>query len=171
MSCDLVVTPDGAARLDGRILRCALGRGGVSAEKREGDGATPLGRWLCRSLLYRPDRIAVPPTGLTAIPLAPFDGWCDAPGDPAYNRPVRLPYAASCESLWREDHVYDLIVPLGYNDDPVIGGRGSAIFLHLARPGYAPTEGCVALALDDLMAFLARADAGSRVIILDGAET
>jgi L,D-peptidoglycan transpeptidase YkuD (ErfK/YbiS/YcfS/YnhG family) len=166
MSSDLVVTLEGWARLDGRRLRCALGRGGVSADKREGDGATPLGAWACRSLFYRPDRLQAPPTGLAATPLTPTDGWCDQPGDPAYNRPVSLPYAARCERLWRQDPVYDLIVPLGYNDDPVVSGRGSAIFLHLARPGYAPTEGCVALALDDLMAFLARADAGSRVVIL-----
>jgi L,D-peptidoglycan transpeptidase YkuD (ErfK/YbiS/YcfS/YnhG family) len=150
----LTVTPDGVAEWRGRRLRCALGRGGVRPDKREGDGATPAGIWRLRQLLYRADRIVPPALRLPARPLLPEDGWCDAPGDPAYNRPVRLPYAASAEALWREDAIYDLILPLGYNDAPVVPGRGSAIFLHVARPGWAPTQGCVALARDDLLALL-----------------
>ena len=165
MARDLIVTPDGWAEYAGTRVRCALGRGGVAVEKREGDGVTPAGAWPCRAVHYRADRLLVPHTGLAVLTIGRQDGWCDAPEDPAYNRPVKLPYKASTERLWRKDRVYDLIVPLGYNDDPVLPGRGSAIFLHLARPGYAPTEGCVGLALDDLMAFLAGADAGSRVII------
>ncbi|HEY5346811.1 MAG TPA: hypothetical protein VIJ72_01360, partial [Rhizomicrobium sp.] len=92
-------------------------------------------------------------------------GWCDAPGDPSYNRPVRLPYPASAEQLWREDHVYDIIVVLGFNDDPVIAGKGSAIFLHLAKPDYAPTAGCVALALPDMLAALKPLVLGDQIII------
>ena len=118
-----------------------------------------------RRLLYRPDRLAPPPTGLPTTPIGPADGWCDAPGDKNYNLPVILPYPASAEALWREDAVYDLIVPLGYNDGPIRPGQGSAIFLHLARDGYLPTEGCVALALADLSAYLAVASPLSRVIV------
>ena len=114
---------------------------------------------------WRPDHLAEPRTALPRTALAPEDGWCDAPGDPAYNRLVRLPYPVSAERLWREDGVYDLIVPLGYNDDPVVPGKGSAIFLHAARPDYVPTEGCVALALGDLLDFLAAAGASPRVVI------
>lgn len=145
-----------------RTFRCALGRGGVrpAADKREGDGASPLGSWPMRRLLYRADRGGPPTTALPSQLIGPDDGWCDAPGDPAYNRPVRLPYPASAEHLWLEDHVYDLIVVLGHNDDPPAPGMGSAIFLHLARPDYAPTAGCVALARPDLEAVLARAAAG-----------
>ncbi|HEX7760428.1 MAG TPA: L,D-transpeptidase family protein, partial [Caulobacteraceae bacterium] len=98
-------------------------------------------------------------------PIAPSDGWCDAPADPAYNRPVTLPYPASAEHLWREDHVYDLIVVLGHNDDPPVAGMGSAIFLHLARPDYAPTEGCVALSRPDLERVLAMARPGDALTI------
>lgn len=147
---------------ESRTFRCALGRGGVrpAADKREGDGASPLGSWPLRRLLYRADRGGPPDTALPAQPIGPDDGWCDAPGDPAYNRPVRLPYPASAEHLWLEDHVYDLIVVLGHNDDPPVSGMGSAIFLHLARPDYAPTAGCVALARPDLEAVLARAAPG-----------
>jgi L,D-peptidoglycan transpeptidase YkuD (ErfK/YbiS/YcfS/YnhG family) len=162
---DLIVEARGWAQFDGRRFRCALGYGGVAASKREGDGATPIGAWPCRSLYYRADRLVPPPTGLTAAALTPQAGWCDAPDDALYNRPVRLPYPASAESLWRDDGVYDLIVPLGYNDAPVSPGLGSAVFLHLARPGYEPTRGCVALALPDLLVFLAGADSGSRVVI------
>jgi len=162
---DLLVSSDGTARFGQVLCRCALGRGGVSDAKREGDGATPIGAWPLRRLLYRPDRLAPPPTGLPTTPIGPADGWCDAPGDKNYNLPVILPYPASAEALWREDAVYDLIVPLGYNDGPIRPGQGSAIFLHLARDGYLPTEGCVALALADLSAYLAVASPLSRVIV------
>ncbi|WP_414695157.1 L,D-transpeptidase family protein [Phenylobacterium sp.] len=153
--------------LDGRSVRCALGKGGVrpAADKREGDGAAPAGTWPIRELLYRPDRGAAPTTALPARPLAPDDGWCDAPDDPAYNRPVKTPYAASHEAMWREDGLYDLVVVLGYNDDPPVAGRGSAIFLHLARTGYLPTEGCVAVSRPDMEALLAQARPGDAVEI------
>jgi L,D-peptidoglycan transpeptidase YkuD (ErfK/YbiS/YcfS/YnhG family) len=162
---DLFVNGDGTARFGSRLIRCAVGRSGLSAVKREGDGATPIGAFPCRLLYWRPDRQARPPTLLPSQALSPADGWCDDPADPAYNHPVRLPYPRSAEALWRADGLYDLIVPLGYNDSPVIPGRGSAIFLHVARPDYAGTEGCVALALADLRDFVATASRTSRVVI------
>ena len=154
---DIIVTSDGLLSFGGLQFRCALGKGGVrpEAEKREGDGATPFGRYPLRRVFYRADRLAAPQTGLPLQALTPQDGWCDDPLDPAYNRLVTLPYAASHEKLWREDPVYDVIVVLGHNDDPPVPGLGSAIFLHVARPDYSGTEGCVALALPDLLALLA----------------
>src|SRR5690554_2419769 len=119
---DLIVTPDGVARWGGRRFRCALGRAGIAAAKREGDGATPVGRFPMRRVLYRPDRGEAPATRLPIAPIAPDDGWCDDPGDPAYNRPVRLPYPARCETLWRADALYDVVVVLGHNDDPPVPG-------------------------------------------------
>ncbi|HEY3918458.1 MAG TPA: L,D-transpeptidase family protein [Stellaceae bacterium] len=162
---DLLVDRKGGARWGTQRLRCALGRGGVSAQKHEGDGATPVGGFVLRRVLYRPDREPPPQTRLPGLAIKPSDGWCDAPADAAYNRPVHLPYPASAEALWRADHVYDLIVVLGYNDAPVVPGQGSAIFLHLATQDYAPTAGCVALARADLLAVLGEADAASRVIV------
>lgn len=162
------VLPDGRFVFDGLVLRCALGRGGIrpAAVKREGDGATPAARLPLRRLLYRADRGAAPRCAVPVEPIAPGDGWCDDPSHPAYNRRVTLPFDASHERLWREDHVYDLIGVLGWNDDPVERGRGSAIFLHLARPGFPPTEGCVALESRDLRAVL---EAGLRgVEVLGG---
>ena len=155
---DIRVDPTGVVRFCGRRYACALGRGGVIDEKREGDGATPVGRFRLRRLLYRPDRLGPPSSGLPVAALRPDDGWCDDAADPAYNRPVRLPYPASAESLWRADRLYDLVVALGFNDEPVRPGRGSAIFLHVAGPDLGPTEGCVAVALDDLLEVLAAAD-------------
>lgn len=130
--------------------------GRARRDKREGDGATPIGSFPLRRVLYRPDRLAPPETALPAAPLSPHDGWCDDPGHPSYNQQVCLPFDGRCERLWRKDHVYDVIVVLGYNDNPVIAGKGSAIFLHVAKPDFAPTEGCVALSQADLLSVLAQ---------------
>ena len=148
---------------------CVLGRSGVIAadEKREGDGASPSGVWPIRRVLYRADRGPPPITDLPSSAIRQDDGWCDAPGDVAYNRPVTLPYSASAEALFRDDHVYDLIVILGHNDDPVCDGMGSAIFLHLEQPERTPTEGCVALARADLERFLAEAVIGDAIEIAE----
>lgn len=136
----------------GREHACTLGRSGVRADKREGDGASPAGCFALRAVFYRPDRLAKPATRLPSAAIARDDGWCDAPADPAYNRQVRLPYPASAETMWRDDALYDLVLVLGHNDDPVVPAAGSAIFLHLMRDDGGPTEGCIgvprALALD-----------------------
>lgn len=152
----------------GRDVRCALGRGGVTgaADKREGDGASPLGSWPMRRVLWRPDRLQRPATGIPTTGITPMMGWCDDPMHPEYNRQVRLPFEGRHENLWREDSVYDVIVELGFNDDPVIVGRGSAIFLHVARPDYSPTEGCVACALPDLLELLKAVRPGDRLAII-----
>jgi L,D-peptidoglycan transpeptidase YkuD (ErfK/YbiS/YcfS/YnhG family) len=155
------VGADGRLSVAGRQFRCALGRAGLSPLQREGDGATPIGLFPVRRLLYRPDRLARPLSALPAAPLSANDGWCDDPAHPDYNRQVRLPHPASCEALWREDRLYDLIGVLGHNDDPPVPGLGSAIFLHVAAPGYAPTAGCVALALADLLELVGGMGAGS----------
>lgn len=150
-----IVVPGGWLTIHAETFRAALGRGGVRADKHEGDGATPVGVLPLRKVLYRPDRGLAPHCAVAVQPLAPDDGWCDDPGYPDYNRPVRLPIGASAEALWREDRVYDIIGVLGWNDSPVQPGRGSAIFLHIAQPDYAPTEGCIALAEPDLRRVLA----------------
>jgi L,D-peptidoglycan transpeptidase YkuD (ErfK/YbiS/YcfS/YnhG family) len=150
-----VVTTDGRMRLEGRIFRVALGRGGVRTHKQEGDGATPAGVLALRRVLYRADRGPPPACAVPIEPLAPDDGWCDDPADAQYNRMVRRPHPGRSEALWRDDALYDLIGVLGWNDAPVVRGLGSAIFLHVARPDFAPTDGCVALAAADLRAALA----------------
>ena len=126
-------------------IPCALGRGGTTRCKREGDGATPAGRFRLLGCFYRADRRARPPSRLPAAAIRPSDGWCDDPGDRRYNQPVRLPYSARHERMWRDDHLYDVVVDIDWNRARRVKGRGSAIFLHLARPDFSPTEGCVAI--------------------------
>jgi L,D-peptidoglycan transpeptidase YkuD (ErfK/YbiS/YcfS/YnhG family) len=164
---NFIATADGFLVLGPERVRCALGRGGVKPAdaKREGDGASPAGVWPLRRVLYRPDRGLEPHTALTCAPIVPDDGWCDAPGDPAYNRPVKLPYPASAEHMWLESGVYDIVVILGHNDSPPVPGMGSAIFLHLAQAGYPPTAGCVAVTRPDMETLLARAGPGDALEI------
>jgi len=160
-------TADGFLDLGGVRVRCALGKGGVraAADKREGDGASPAGVWPIRKLLYRPDKGPAPQSALPTAAIAADDGWCDAPGDASYNRPVALPYPASAERMWRADDAYDLVVVLGHNDDPPVASMGSCIFLHLARPDYSSTEGCVAVTRADMAQFLRLARPGDVVEI------
>lgn len=143
-------------RAGGQHYPCALGKNGVvpAAQGREGDGKTPLGQYKIRYGLYRKDRVELPQTALQFWSTHINDGWCDTPHDPAYNRPVQWPYPASFEKLWRDSQVYDIIIVLGHNDAPPIPGMGSAIFLHIARENYTPTQGCVAVARADMLAFL-----------------
>jgi L,D-peptidoglycan transpeptidase YkuD (ErfK/YbiS/YcfS/YnhG family) len=157
-----VLRTDGA-RLempDGSRVACAMGRNGLipADEKREGDGATPIGRWRLTRVLYRPDRIPEPTCALPTAPLSPRDGWCDDPKDPAYNTSVTLPYPASHEEMWRADGLYDVVVETDHNTDPVVPGMGSAIFLHCRNPSGLPTAGCIAVDRDVLIALLAAVD-------------
>ena len=164
------VWPDGTMDIGGRLVAVSLGPAGVrpAADKREGDPATPAGEWPIRRLHYRPDKAAAPSTALPIEAIGPADGWCDAPNDPAYNRPVVLPYPASAERMWRDDDLYDLVIVLGHNDDPVIPGMGSAIFVHLRRQDGGPTQGCVALSRADMLEWLSRARPGDVVRINGG---
>jgi L,D-peptidoglycan transpeptidase YkuD (ErfK/YbiS/YcfS/YnhG family) len=149
------VRRDGQLVLQGVVVRAALGRRGMTEQKEEGDGATPVGLLPLRRVLYRADRLRAPDCVVPVEPIATNDGWCDDPLSPDYNRMIRLPQDAHHEELWRADGLYDVVGVLGWNDAPVVKGRGSAIFLHVARPDYAPTEGCIALALGDLLLVLA----------------
>lgn len=168
----LIVQADSAdsslawARLGERRWRCSVGAGGVREDKVEGDAATPAGIFPLRRILFRNDRLALPDVGLPARPIARHDGWCDDPRSPSYNRLVRVPNEWSHEQLWREDDLYDLLVVVGYNDDPPEGEWGSAIFLHVARPGYSPTRGCIAFARDDLLELVALIGPRTRLTIL-----
>jgi L,D-peptidoglycan transpeptidase YkuD (ErfK/YbiS/YcfS/YnhG family) len=148
-------SPATGLRFQGQTFRAAFGRTGITGHKQEGDHATPAGILPLRRVLYRADRLAKPRATVPIEPIAPADGWCDDPAARAYNTAITLPADAHHEELWRRDAVYDVIGVLGWNDSPPRRGEGSAIFLHVARPDYAPTEGCIALALFDLLHVLA----------------
>jgi len=137
-------------------LPVALGRGGIKANKREGDGATPRGRFRLRRLWWRADRIARPRTNLPTRRIGADDGWCETPTDRNYNRPVKVAPQSNADRLKRPDDLYDFIIELDHNTRPRIAGRGSAVFIHVARPGFAPTAGCIALKHRSLRRLLAR---------------
>jgi len=132
----------------------ALGRAGIAANKREGDGATPRGRFRLMRLWWRADWVMRPSTRLPVRRITPTDAWCEDPADRRYNRPIRLAAGQPGDRLWREDRVYDLVVELDHNTRPRVAGRGSAVFVHVARPGLAPTAGCIALAAPALRRLL-----------------
>lgn len=149
----------------GKKYHCAIGKGGFSPDKKEGDGCTPLGIFPLRELWCRADKFSPPKTNLPIKIINKNDGWCDDPKSSDYNRHVLMPYDFSHEELWREDDVYDLIIPIGYNDKNIIAGAGSAIFIHVARDNYTPTEGCIALKKEDLLEILPYLSANTHIEI------
>ena len=152
-----------------RVVAAQIGRGGVirAADKREGDGATPCGRWPVRAVYYRPDRVQCPETILPCHRLTVDCGWCDDVTSPDYNRYVKRPCDFRHEQMWRHDEAYDFVVELGYNDAPVVVGHGSAIFLHCIAAGKNSTAGCVAVDRDDLALIIRSALPNQHILILD----
>ena len=159
------VSSSGSIEFLGKKYKVALGKNGVTEYKKEGDEATPVGCMPIREIFYRSDKIQKPDTMLPINALHETDGWCDDPEDPNYNKLVRLPYKAGHEKLWRDDDLYDIIVILGYNDDPPKSGKGSAIFMHIVRDNYSPTAGCIALSLKDLIEILKKANKETHVCV------
>jgi L,D-peptidoglycan transpeptidase YkuD (ErfK/YbiS/YcfS/YnhG family) len=135
-------------------VRCVVGRGGFKALKREGDGATPKGVWPLRQLILRPDKMRFVLAALPRRFLKRDDGWCETPDDPRYNQPVKVPYKAGSDHMWRSDDLYDAVVVLGHNDRPRLRNFGSAVFFHIARPDFGPTAGCVAVTRKDMRKIL-----------------
>ena len=167
MTCsttEIIITPAndnpalGTLALGDKIFPCALGKQGITLSKQEGDMKTPRGEFPLRSVFYRYDKLSKPIySQIPMMAILKEDGWCDDPKDRAYNQSVMLPYHASAEHLWRDDELYDVIIILGHNDEPVEKGRGSAIFLHVAKEkgnGFEGTEGCIALKKQDLLEIL-----------------
>jgi L,D-peptidoglycan transpeptidase YkuD (ErfK/YbiS/YcfS/YnhG family) len=146
-------------------LPVALGRGGIRANKREGDGGTPRGAFRLRRLWWRADRAPRPRTLLPVRPIRAEDAWCENPRDRHYNQAVRLAAGHPGDRLQRADRLYDFIIELDHNTRPRIAGRGSAVFIHIARPGFAPTAGCVALDARALRRLLPNIGTRTRIVI------
>jgi len=159
------VHPQGILRAGALILPCAIGASGISHDKREGDRATPAGSWPLLYGFYRPDRGPRPKAWQLSQPLRPNMGWCDDSASAVYNRPVKLPFSAGHEKMWRDDRLYDVVIVLGYNLQPRRKKRGSAIFLHCAHGDLAPTAGCIALRPADLRRLLPRLSAKTVLIV------
>jgi len=149
----------------GLTIPVALGRGGILANKREGDGGTPRGRFRLVRLWWRADRWPRPQTALPVRHIRPLDGWCEDPADRRYNQPIRLPKGSTADHLARADRLYDFIIELDQNTRPRIAGRGSAVFLHLARTNFLPTAGCVSMTKSSMLRLLRRMSPRTRIII------
>lgn len=159
---DLILTKQGI-RFWGRMIPCSIGRGGITTNKREGDGATPVGVHRIMGLYYRPDRMT--PPAPWAVPIRPFDLWSDDVNDPAYNHLVQAPHSFSHEAMRRADPLYDMVLITDWNWPVATAGKGSAIFLHIWRKAHHPTEGCIAFSHRDLLWIIQRLSPKSRLII------
>lgn len=158
----------GLLRAGAFTFSCALGRTGITRLKREGDGATPAGRYRLLKLLVRRDRLPGPATRVPSTFIRAEDGWCEDPADGRYNRLVRLAPGSNADRLRRDDRLYDITGILDWNLRPRVRGRGSAIFLHLCRPGMGPTAGCIALEPRDLKLLLARLSRAPEFVVASG---
>ncbi|HWP14509.1 MAG TPA: L,D-transpeptidase family protein [Xanthobacteraceae bacterium] len=155
----------GVLRAGPLAWRVALGRGGIRANKREGDGGTPRGTFRPVRLWWRADRSPRPVTALPVRRIASSDAWCENPADGRYNQPIRVSNGRSGDRLYRDDHLYDFIVEIDHNTRPRVAGRGSAVFLHLARPGLAATAGCVAMPRERLRQLLRSLGSSTKINI------
>jgi L,D-peptidoglycan transpeptidase YkuD (ErfK/YbiS/YcfS/YnhG family) len=150
---------------DGLTIPVALGRGGIKANKREGDGGTPRGVFHPRRLWWRADRHTRPNTFLVARAIRAEDAWCEDPASRHYNRAIRLARGEAGDRLRREDHLYDFIVEIDHNCSPRIAGRGSAVFLHLARVNFSPTAGCISMTRSAMLRLFRRMGPRTRIVI------
>ncbi len=155
----------GFIRIGTLTLPCAIGRSGVVTRKREGDGGTPRALLRPVAIYFRPDHFRRHRFALPAKAITRDTGWCDDPRSPRYNRAIALPSSSSHEKLWRDDSLYDIVVETDWNRRPAISGKGSAIFIHLARPGFKPTEGCIAFDRKGMKLFISRLDKNFRLHI------
>jgi len=155
----------GKAVFRDKKYRCAIGKNGITNDKEEGDKKTPIGCFEIRKVLFRKDRIEKLQTNLPTEEIQKNDGWCDDINDKNYNQQIKLPYNVGSEKLWRDDEVYDIVVVLGFNDNPPISGKGSAIFMHIARENYSPTAGCIAFNREDLLEILKNCDRNTLVCV------
>lgn len=151
--------------VDGRTVPVALGRGGIRANKREGDGSTPKGSFRPRQLWWRADRHPRPRTALPVRAIRAEDAWCENPRSRHYNRPVRLDRGQNGDRLRRDDQLYDFIIEIDHNTAPRVAGRGSAVFLHLARTDFSPTAGCVSMTKSAMLRLLERIGPRTRIVI------
>ena len=146
-------------------LRCSIGKNGISYKKKEGDNKTPRGKFKLKYILYRKDRITNLKTKLKKIVICKEMGWCDDPNSKYYNQMVKLPFKGSAEKLWLKDNIYDIIIIIDYNLNPVIKFKGSAVFLHLAKNSYQSTKGCVAINKNDMKLLLEKINKKSKLQI------
>jgi len=148
-------------------FQCSIGKSGFSKNKKEGDGCTPVGTFYIENIYYRADKIRTLETNINKVQINKIDGWCDDPTQEEYNQLIHFPYNFSAEKLYRDDSLYNIVCVLNYNTNPVKPGLGSAIFMHVAKDGYKPTEGCIALKQEDLIFLLSLINKKTKIILGD----
>jgi L,D-peptidoglycan transpeptidase YkuD (ErfK/YbiS/YcfS/YnhG family) len=152
---------------DGTKFRCAIGKNGFIKEKCEGDGCSPIGTYKIDKVFYRKDRIKDICTDIETIEINPKDGWCDDQTQQQYNKLIQFPYSYSAEHLYRDDDIYNIICVLNHNQNPIVSGLGSAIFIHVASHSFTPTEGCIALRQSDLLNILSKITSNTEIVFGD----
>ena len=145
--------------------KCSIGYNGLSNNKTEGDGCTPIGTYKINKIFYRPDKINNHKFILDSEIIEERDGWCDDVNSDSYNQKIEFPFKEGAEHLYRNDDLYDIVCVLDYNLNPIIKGKGSAIFLHVAKEDYSPTQGCVAIKKDELLQIALRLNKDSIIQI------
>jgi L,D-peptidoglycan transpeptidase YkuD (ErfK/YbiS/YcfS/YnhG family) len=161
----IIVKKNGSLKYKNFKFRCSLGKAGIKKKIREGDNITPKGTFKLLNVFYRPDKIKKIKTKLSKIRIKKNFGWCDDPKSKFYNKLVRLPFIGSYEKLYRRDSIYDLLIVLNYNTNPIVENKGSAIFIHIAKKKFNKTAGCVALKKKDLLILLANIKKNTKIKI------
>ena len=160
-----LVVKNGFIINDNLKFKCSIGYNGLSNKKYEGDGCTPIGHFKIKKILYRPDKINDYKFALDSEVIKKLDGWCDDINSDLYNQKIEFPFNLSAEHLYRNDDLYDIVCIIDYNLNPIIRGKGSAIFLHVASEDYSPTQGCIALKKEELIQIAIKLDKGSTITI------
>ena len=160
-----LVVKNGFLKSENLKFKCSIGYNGLSNNKCEGDGCTPVGHFKITKILYRPDKINDCKFVLNSEVIKKLDGWCDDINSDLYNQKIEFPFGPSAEHLYRNDDLYDLVCIIDYNLNPIIRGKGSAIFLHVASEDYSPTQGCIALKKEELIQIAIKLDKGSTITI------
>ena len=147
-------------------VKCAIGKRGIGLKKKEGDLITPIGQYNIKYILFRKDRIKVIQSKLKKTPIQKNMGWCDDPKSKKYNQLIKLPSKFNFEKLYRNDEIYDILIILSFNTNPVIKNKGSAIFIHIARKNYPSTKGCIAIKKNDIKRLASEINRNTLVKIL-----
>jgi len=161
----IIVKKSGYLKYKNFKFQCALGESGIKEKIKEGDNVTPKGIFKITRIYYRPDKIKKIISPINIIKIKKNMGWCDDPTSNSYNKEIKLPTKFGYEKLYRKDHIYDLIAVISYNLNPIIKGKGSAIFLHIAKKKFSPTQGCIALKKKDLLLLLSKISKNTKIRI------
>ena len=163
----MIIVKKNILSFDNMSFKCAVGKNGITNNKVEGDGCTPSGIYLINQIYYRQDKVVLPNINIPSIGISKNFGWCDDVDSDSYNKIITFPFKQSAELLYRNDNIYDILCVIDYNQNPIIKNKGSAIFLHIAKPNYAGTEGCIALNTADLIQLLSKMTTKTNIKIIN----